>query len=148
MEEHLHLHAAPALSLLARRLLPDLTGTPERVARLARAMELFQTVPAAEQAEMIGGKRSERAVIPAQCLGPLLLALEVPTDGAVEHRRPARSELGAAQQISLDLVLVPEHPERPTDLVQQLGRVPGLALGRVVEAAVSGHDRLQVAAVA
>src|SRR5207244_13219742 len=79
-------------------------------------------------------------------LGPFLPALEVPADGAMEDGRAARSELGTAEEISFDLLLVPEHPERPADLVEQLGRVPGLALGRVVEGAVTCHDRLQVAA--
>src|SRR5205085_8947814 len=102
---------------------------------------------ATEEAKVIGRERRERAIVPAQRLRPLLLALEVPADGAVEHRRPARRELRAAEEIALDLVLVAEHPEGAADLVEELRRVPRLALWRVVDPAVAGDDRLHVAAL-
>jgi len=47
----------------------------------------------------------------------------------VEDRGAARRELGATKQVALDLLLVAEHPEGAPDLVEELGRVPGVALG-------------------
>src|SRR5439155_1676969 len=96
---------------------------------------------------VVGGEGGEGAVVPAQRLGPLLLALEVPADGAVEHGRAPRGELGAAQEVALDLLFVAEHAEGAADLVEELGRVPGVALGRIVDRAVARDDGVQVAAV-
>src|SRR5262249_33504840 len=125
MEQHLHLHAAAALSLLARRLVPDRASARQGLDRFPRSMKLLEAVAAPEEAEMVGGEGGEGAIVPAQRLRPLLLALEVPADRAVEHRGPARREFGTAQQVALDLVLVAEHAEGTSDLVEQLGRVPG-----------------------
>src|SRR5262245_27007475 len=147
VEEHLHLHAAPALALLARRLVPDRACAGQRIDGLARPVELLEAVAASEEAEMIGGKGGERAIVPAERLRPFLLALEVPADGAVEHRGTTRRELGAAEKVALDLLLVPEHAERAADLVQQLRGVPGLPLRGVVDRAVARDDGLHVATV-
>jgi len=65
----------------------------------------------------------------------------------VEHGRAPRGELGAAQEVALDLLLVAEQAEGAADLVEELGRVPGLALGRVVDRAVARDDGVQLAAV-
>src|SRR5437899_1568858 len=147
VEEHLYLHAAAALPLLARRVLPDPARAAERLDRFARAVHLLEAVAAAEEAEVVGREGGEGAVVPAQRLRPLLLALEVPADGAVEHGRAPRGELGAAQEVALDLLLVAEQAEGAADLVEELGRVPGLALGRVVDRAVARDDGVQLAAV-
>src|SRR5439155_8626871 len=104
----------------ARRLLPDVSRPRERLHRLPGSMQLLEAVPAAEQAEMIGRERCERAIVPAERLGPLLLALKVPADRAVKDGGPTRRELGAAQQVALDLLLVAEHAEGPADLEEQL----------------------------
>src|SRR5262249_34535469 len=96
MEQDLYLHAAPALPLLARCLVPDRARPRQRLDRLAGSMELLETVAAPEEAEMVGREGSEGTIVPAQRLGPLLLPLEVPADRAVEDRRPARRELGTA----------------------------------------------------
>ena len=53
---------------------------------------------------------------------------------------PTRRELGAAQQVALDLLLVAEHAEGPADLEEQLRGVPRFFLWRVVEPAVAGDD--------
>src|SRR5262245_3265961 len=116
MEQHLHLDAAAAQSLLRAGLLPDRTGTAERLHGLAGPMQLLQAVAAAEEAEMIRGERLEGAIVPAQRLRPLLLALEVPADRAVEDGGATRRQLGAAKEIALDLLLVAEHPEGLADL--------------------------------
>src|SRR5438046_1699821 len=89
MEEHLHLHAAAALALLARRVLPDLARAAQGLDRVVRAVHLLEAVAAAEEAEVVGREGRERAVVPAQRLRPLLLALEVPADGEVELRHLA-----------------------------------------------------------
>src|SRR5439155_246305 len=136
--------AAAALPLLARRVLPDPARAAERLDRFARAVHLLEAVAAAEEAEVVGREGGEGAVVPAQRLRPLLLALEVPADGAVEHGRAPRGELGAAQEVALDLLLVAEQAEGAADLVEELGRVPGLALGRVVDRAVARDDGVQL----
>src|SRR5438046_3036691 len=146
MEEHLHLHAAAALALLARRVLPDLARAAQGLDRVVRAVHLLEAVAAAEEAEVVGREGREGAVVPAQRLRPLLLALEVPADGAVEHGGAPRGELGAAEEVALDLLLVAEHAEGAADLVEELGRVPGLARRSVVDRAVARHDGVQLAA--
>src|SRR5438477_3180545 len=140
VEQHLHLDPTAALPLLARRLLPDVSRPRERLHRLPGSMQLLEAVPAAEQAEMIGRERCERTIVPAERLGPLLLALKVPADRAVKDGGPTRRELGAAQQVALDLLLVAEHAEGPADLEEQLRGVPRFFLWRVVEPAVAGDD--------
>src|SRR5262249_5065041 len=107
-------------------------------------MQLLETVAAAEQTEMIGRKRGERAIVPAERLRPLLLALEVPADGAMKDRRAARRQLRAPQQVAFDLVLVAEHAERAPDLVDELRGVPGFALRQVVQPAVARHGQVML----
>src|SRR4030095_16362126 len=57
--------------------------------------QLLETVAAPEEAEVVGVKRAERTIVPAQRLRPLLLALEVPPGGKVGDRgaqdRPRRA---------------------------------------------------------
>ena len=89
---------------------------------------------------MIRGKRAERSIVPTERLGPFLLALEVPADRAVKDGGATGRKLGTAEEVALHLVLVAEHAEGAADLVQELGRVPGLVLGGVVEGAVAGND--------
>src|SRR5262245_15594138 len=140
MEQDLDLHAPAALALLRRRLLPDGPGTAERFRGFPGPVELLEAVTPAEEAEVIGRERGEGAVVPAQRLRPLLLPLEVPADGAVEDGRTPGGELGTTEEVALHLLLVAEHAEGPPDLVEQVGRVPGLPLRRVVERAVAGDD--------
>ena len=140
VKQHLHLDAAAALALLGRRLVPDLTRAAESVDRLPRTVQLLEAVAAAEEAQVIGREGREGAVVPAERLGPLLLALEVPADRAVKDGGAARGELGAPEQVPLDLLLVPEHAERAADLEEELGGVPRLFLGRIVECPVARDD--------
>src|SRR5213078_351443 len=147
VEQHLHLHAAAALALLARRVLPDLARAAQGLDRVVRAVHLLEAVAAAKEAEVVGREGREGEVVPAQRLRPLLLALEVPADGAVEHGGAPRRELGAAEEVALDLLLVAEHAEGAADLVEEFGRVPGLARRSVVDRAVARHDGVQLAAV-
>ena len=95
---------------------------------------------------MVGGEGEQRAIIPAQRLGPLLLALEVPADGAVEDRRAPGRQLGAAQEVAFDLVFVAEHAEGTPDLVEQIGGVPEVVLRGIVEAPVPGDDQVMLTA--
>src|SRR5207245_283791 len=50
MEQHLHLHAAAALALLARRVLPDLARAAQGLDRVVRAVHLLEAVAAAKEA--------------------------------------------------------------------------------------------------
>src|SRR5262249_2088174 len=144
VEEHLDLDAATSRTLVLPRLIPAGARPFQRLDGLARTMQLLETVAAAEQTEMIGRKRGERAIVPAERLRPLLLALEVPADGAMKDRRAARRQLRAPQQVAFDLVLVAEHAERAPDLVDELRGVPGFALRQVVQSAVARHDQVML----
>src|SRR5262249_55067709 len=139
-----NLDAPAALLLLARRVVPDVARAAEGFHALARSVQLRETVAAAEETEMISRKRAERSIVPAERLGPLLLALEVPANRAVKDGGAPGCQLGAAKEVALHLVLVAEHSEGATDFVEQLGRVPGLVLGGVVEGAVACDDRLMI----
>ena len=147
MEQHLDLHPSAALLLLARGVVPDLARPAEGFHALARPVQFRQAVPPPEEAEMVGREGAERSIVPAQCLGPLLLPLEVPADRAMKDGGAPRRQLGAAEEIALDLVLVAEHPEGPADLVEQLGRIPGLVFGRIIEGAVARNDRVMLAPI-
>src|SRR5262249_5901124 len=142
MEQDLDLHAAAAGALLRSGLVPAGARPGQRIDGLARPVQLLEAVAAPEETEMIGGKRGQGTVVPAQRLRPLLLALEVPTDGAVEDGGAARRQLRAAQQVAFDLVLVAEHAERTPDLVDELRGIPGFALRQVVEPAVARDDQM------
>ena len=146
VEEDLHLYAAPADALLGAGLLPHGARALERLDRFARAVQLLETVAAPEQTEMVGGEGDQRAIIPAQRLGPFLLALEVPADGAVKDRRASGRQLGAPQEVALHLVFVAEHAEGTPDLVEQIGGVPEVVLRGIVEAPVPGHDQVMLTA--
>src|SRR5207237_2162406 len=65
VEEHLHLHAAAALALLARRVLPDLARAAQRLDRVARAVHLLEAAAAAKQAAEVGREGREGVVVPA-----------------------------------------------------------------------------------
>src|SRR4029450_10292371 len=67
-------------------------------------------------------------------------------DGTVEHGGTTRRQLGASQQVALDLVLVAEHAEGTSDLVEQLCRFPEIVARDVVQPAVSGNDQMMVTA--
>src|SRR5262245_66505861 len=95
---------------------------------------------------MVGRERAKGAIVPTQGLRPLLRALEVPADGAVEDGGTTGRQLGAAQQVALDLVLVAEHAEGTPDLVEQLGRVPEIVARGVVQAAVPRNDQMMLTA--
>src|SRR5262245_722580 len=146
MEEHLHLDASPAHALLGPRLVPYHPGALQRLDRLARPVQLLQAVAAPEQAEVIGVEGGEGTIVPAQRLRPLLLALEVPTDRTVKHGGTAGRQLGTSEQVALDLVLVAEHAEGTSDLVQQFGRVPEIVARQVVQPAVSGNNQMVLTA--
>src|SRR5262249_31509420 len=142
--EHLDLDASSALALLRRGLVPDDTRAGQGFDGFARAMQLLEAVAAAEETEVVGGEGEQRAIIPAQRLGPLLLPLEEPSDRAVEDRGAPRRELSAALEVPLELVLVAEHPERPADLEEQLRALPRVVLREVVDRSVALDDRLMV----
>jgi hypothetical protein len=144
VEQHLDLDPAAADPLLGAGLLPDVARPGQRLDGFARAVELLEAIAPAEQAQVVGRERLERPVVPAERLRPLLLPLEVPADGAVEDGRPARRQVGAAEQVPLDLVLVSEDAEGATDLVEEVRGVPGVVGLGVVEVAVAGHDRMMV----
>src|SRR5262249_24101098 len=144
VEEDLDLHAAAAQLLLGSGVLPDRPGTSQRIHGLARTVELLQAIAAAKQAQVIGGKRRQRAIVPAQRFRPLLLALEIPPYGTVEDGRAAGRQLGAAKQVALDLVLVAEHAECTPDLVEQLAGVPEVVPREVVQASVPCNDQVML----
>jgi hypothetical protein len=120
VEEDLDLDAAAAQALLGAGLVPDVASTGQRLDGLARPMELLEAVAAPEQAEVVGREGLQRAVVPAERLGPFLLPLEIPADGAVEDGGAARRQVGAPEQVPLDLVFVAQDPERAADLVEQI----------------------------
>src|SRR5262245_31464662 len=76
VEQDLDLHTTAPQALLRAGLIPDLSRAGEGLDRLAGAMQLLETVPPAEQAQVIGPERLQGAVVPAQRLRPLLLPLE------------------------------------------------------------------------
>src|SRR5213078_2578509 len=63
VEQHLHLHAAAALALLARRVLPDLARAAQGLDRVVRAVHLLEAVAAAEEAEVVGREGREGAFV-------------------------------------------------------------------------------------
>src|SRR5262249_57203263 len=144
VEEHLHLYAPTSRALIFARRIRAGARPFQRMDGVARTMQLLEAVAAAEQTEMIGRKRGERTIVPAERLRPLLLALEVPADGAMEDRRAARRQLRAPQQVAFDLVLVAEHAERAPDLVDELRGVPGFALRQVFQPTVARHDQVML----
>src|SRR5262245_15273288 len=99
MEEDLYLYAPSAHALVGTGLLPHGASTRQGVDGFARPVQLFEAVASPEEAEVVGRERLQRPVVPAQRLGPFLLPLEVPADGAMEDRGAPRRELGAAQEI-------------------------------------------------
>jgi hypothetical protein len=62
----------------------------------------------------------------------------------VEDGRPARRQVGAAEQVPLDLVLVAEDAESATDLVEEIRGAPGVVGLGVVEVPVARHDRMMI----
>src|SRR5262245_51341440 len=115
MEEDLDLHAPSPMALLRRGFVPDRARARQCFDGFARAMQLLEAVATSEEAEVVGREGHERAIVPAQRLRPLLLALEEPTDRAVKDGGAPWRELRTTLEIPFELVLVAEHPERPAD---------------------------------
>ena len=144
VEEHLRLDPEAALPLGGVRTRPSVVRGFQVRRRLARTMQSLEAIAAAEQRQVIVGKRGQRVVVPGDRTRPALGTLEEPARLRMVQGGAARVEFRAARVEALDLGGISGdrvsagHPDQEVEILP-------LGAADLVKVAPADENRVEVA---